>query len=652
LSFSSFGNQNGYFSFNPSATGASAYLLFGSCYDGRGHNSIAVDLYVAQATTLTVDVGVASSCTGKTGSAYSSPISIAATGGWQTIEIPMHFFSNQDLGKMYTIGFTGSVGKEIRVRSIKLTRKAFISRSRHELFEWEGGNRKVYRFSSFNAADLIGRSDAGQEGFLDPYEQEDQIITAKQLGGRAVRTYTLRIKSPGENAPSKAVQGLRSYGSQFVHLDRALQYANKHNIRLIIPFIDNWNYFGGIDAFNAFRGYSNNHDAFFNDATLRSDFKNLMYDVLWRVNSLTGVRYRDDPAILAWQLGNELCSSTNRNDPPASWTQEMVDYLRSQDPNHLTMDGSWSNSANGGGDWPAGLKSIANLDILSAHYYGGETSTDANLYVNRMYNNQYNANTAGKVFILDEYGIASPAILAAVQNAMKTTGWTMGALLWAIRSQSVKGGALVHYEYANYMSYQWPGYTNGPKCGMSSTMDGNKNLFSPDNYNVLNNLFQSAYAIAGAQNEAPPCTHRGAILQLAYNANSNVPSINADAGCIQTLSHTGFSASYRTVDLRIRQPTGAFSNIIQYSFDGSKFKTLGWVDMTVKEGKFLASHRIPITSTGTTRTVSYRVIGSIRNNKYLSPTGVMSVSVAGVDPAFYNAWVSATADEFSYTNCY
>jgi hypothetical protein len=305
-SFSTFGNQNGYFAFIPTAADASAYLLFGSCYDGRGINSIAVDLFVGTATTLKVDVGVSSACNGKTGSAFSNTISISATGGWQTIEIPMSFFNNQDLSKLYTIGFTGGVGQEIRVLSIKFTRKAFISRSRHELFEWENGTRRLFRFSSFNAADLIGRADAGPEGYLDPYEQEDQIITAKQMGGRVVRTYTLRVKKPGENAPSSAIQGNGVYGNQFVHLDRALQYANKHKIRLIIPFIDNWEWFGGIDSFNALNGVSNNHDAFFSDANLRSKFKQVITDVNWRVNSLTGVRYRDDPAILAWHRERAL----------------------------------------------------------------------------------------------------------------------------------------------------------------------------------------------------------------------------------------------------------------------------------------------------------------------------------------------------------
>ena len=120
LSFNTFGNQNGYFTFTPAVVDASAYLLFGSCYDGRGVSSIAVDLFVGSATTLKVDVGVASACNGKTGSAWSNLISIAATGGWQTLQIPMSFFRSQDLSKMYTIGFTGGVGKEIRVRSIKL----------------------------------------------------------------------------------------------------------------------------------------------------------------------------------------------------------------------------------------------------------------------------------------------------------------------------------------------------------------------------------------------------------------------------------------------------------------------------------------------------------------------------------------------------
>jgi hypothetical protein len=92
----------------------------------------------------------------------------------------------------------------------------------------------------------------------------------------------------------------------------------------------------------------------------------------------------------------------------------MVDHVRSQDPNHLIMDGTWSNSANNGGDWNAGLKSVAQLDILSAHYYGGESSHDANLYANRLFNNQFIAQNAGKVFMLDEFGIASPTILNGV----------------------------------------------------------------------------------------------------------------------------------------------------------------------------------------------------------------------------------------------
>jgi hypothetical protein len=82
----------------------------------------------------------------------------------------------------------------------------------------------------------------------------------------------------------------------------------------------------------------------------------------------------------------------------------------------------------------------------------------------------------------------------------------------------------------------------------------------------------------------------------------------------------GFSTSYRTVDLRIRQATGSFSNAIQYSFDGVKFNTLGWVDMTVKEGKFLASLRVLVVTTGgATRTFHYQVIGRLANSSYLNP---------------------------------
>lgn len=79
-----------------------------------------------------------------------------------------------------------------------------------------------------------------------------------------------------------------------------------------------------------------------------------------------GVPYKQDPAILGWELGIELfsppcdnlttpvccaqrsvlsdhdCTSLDTMDPPpAAWTAEMASFLKALDPNHLVIDGGF-----------------------------------------------------------------------------------------------------------------------------------------------------------------------------------------------------------------------------------------------------------------------------------------------------------------------
>ena len=70
-----------------------------------------------------------------------------------------------------------------------------------------------------------------------------------------------------------------------------------------------------------------------------------------RTNTVTGVTYRDDPTIMAWNLANELrclyTGSSSESDSSSScaqamddWTREMADHLHAQDGNHLVTTGS------------------------------------------------------------------------------------------------------------------------------------------------------------------------------------------------------------------------------------------------------------------------------------------------------------------------
>jgi len=661
-------SQAGYLSFRPTAADASAYLYFGggSCLDARGVSSITLEVKAASAVTLKLDFGTSNDCASKSASDYSGAISVPASSTFQSITFPVSFFANMNLQRLLTIGI-GSVSPlhvEVQIRKIYFNRNAFVTRARHELFEWtSSGTRRPFRFASFNAPDLIGRSDMGGDGFLDAYEQEDLILSAKQMNARVIRTYTLRVKSSGDVngvGSTKAIQGIGSWGqTQLVHLDRALQLANKHGVRLIIPFIDNWSWFGGVAEFAAFRGKA--RDSFFTDAQLIADFKSVLTTLLNRVNTLTGVAYKNDPAVLAWQLGNELCvgnmndwaAANYRQTPPASWASEMANHIRSIDSNHLIMDGYWSeakyNGANIGGNWDSNLLAIRNMDIMNVHYYGGESSgVGDNEYSRRLAGNANNAFNSGKAVIIDEFGIARRSIMLAVQNAITTTTgaerYLAGVLMWSIRSQSSRGGAIVHYEYAGFMTYQWPGYTNGPKCTVRFGTDTVG--FAPENYDIVNDMYNAMQTLnsrngIAAASMYPPCSHNGAILA------ASVQAINSQSeSCIWSFTHSiaGVSGSFRAVNLRIRQPTGAYANMVQFSFDNVKFVNLNLADMTQTENRPLYAHKVPVLSNGgTTRTIYYRVSGLLKDNQYTKPTASFSVSVTGVDNAFYNWWSSQAA---------
>ena len=73
---------------------------------------------------------------------------------------------------------------------------------------------------------------------------------------------------------------------------------------MIFPLVDNWNWWGGVADYAAFRGQP--REAFWTDPRLIADFQDTVRFVLTRRNTVSGVPYKDDKAILCWELGNEL----------------------------------------------------------------------------------------------------------------------------------------------------------------------------------------------------------------------------------------------------------------------------------------------------------------------------------------------------------
>lgn len=100
--------------------------------------------------------------------------------------------------------------------------------------------------------------------------------------------------------------------TNLAQLDFVVATAASYGIRLIMTLTNNWRDFGGMDQYVRWEQLVDptytgaNHDDFYVSPWQRAAYKAWVSRLLNRVNTLTGVAYKDDPAVLAWELGNEF----------------------------------------------------------------------------------------------------------------------------------------------------------------------------------------------------------------------------------------------------------------------------------------------------------------------------------------------------------
>jgi uncharacterized protein (TIGR03437 family) len=266
----------------------------------------------------------------------------------------------------------------------------------------------------------LGMTVARTIGFNDhPYKNEDARCggLTSEIGGNDPATIQLR---PGVFCEPNLVA-----------LDQAIAEARARNIRLIVYLTNNFTAYGGIRRYAQWRlGAAPNDEQvgmFYTDATIRGWFKNYISTLLNRTNTVTGVKYKDDPTILAWELGNELRNRTNiaserarRADELLAWQREMAGHIKSIDSNHLVGDGGegfddnaanypgLSNTYAVRGDESCSFNRLAReplIDLLSYHLYpqkwGLNDTSDVEIWIRA---HEQLARAAGKAAYLGEFG--------------------------------------------------------------------------------------------------------------------------------------------------------------------------------------------------------------------------------------------------------
>ncbi len=325
----------------------------------------------------------------------------------------------------------------------------FVTRDGDQLFD----DGVPFRFVSVNVPDLLGIVDPAW-AIPTPWEQEDGLCAVRQLGGKVARTYVISVGDPSGGVPRHVTAPGVLDEDQMVAMDEAIAAAGRQGVRLVVPLVDQWSWVGGTTEYAAFRGLS--QDDFWTDATVRADFLETVRFVVSRVNTVTGVPYAEDPAILAWETGNEL-------DAPADWTAEVAAAIKDLDPNHLVVDGTFGIE----------MDNLDNedIDVVSNHYYWPADFRDdyaAAAAADR-------ATSLGRrPFIVGEFGIVPAWRVEGLLTAGMADGVT-GIMAWSLRFHDEAGGFYWHTEYDDgttaYKAYRWPGFASGDAWEERTVLD-------------------------------------------------------------------------------------------------------------------------------------------------------------------------------------
>ena len=171
-------------------------------------------------------------------------------------------------------------------------------------------------------------------------------------------------------------------------LDYVVYKAGQLNLKLIIPFVNNWSAFGGIDQYVKWKG-GQYHDQFYTDPVIREWYKDWISHVLNHTNVYTGIQYKNDPTILTWELANEERCTGSGNFPASgtcttrtitAWADDVSTYLKKLDHRHLVSPGDegfyctdpkssdFTINCSQGVDSLA-LARLPNMDVISYHLY-------------------------------------------------------------------------------------------------------------------------------------------------------------------------------------------------------------------------------------------------------------------------------------------
>ena len=270
-----------------------------------------------------------------------------------------------------------------------------------EPFRYSGPNIEWLGLEGYGPHDPMGPR------YPSHFEVDDVFATAAEMGARVVRSQTMgdTVGCPLCLQPEEG----KFNPAAFQAVDYALDAARRRGMKVIVTLVGDCATctIGGIGQYLAWEKRRNAQE-FFTDAALIAAFGKHIDAVLNHVNALSGVAYKDDPTILAWENCN-MCGliamftggGGKSLGQVSDWVETIGKHIKQVDPHHLYLDTS--------GIFRMYPKAMDNpsTDLVTLEYYphwdalfGMGVHTTAESFTR----DAAAVTGHGKVFIVNEFG--------------------------------------------------------------------------------------------------------------------------------------------------------------------------------------------------------------------------------------------------------
>ncbi|WJX58523.1 mannan endo-1,4-beta-mannosidase [Trifolium repens] len=333
-------------------------------------------------------------------------------------------------------------------------------------FIFNGKQHYVNGFNSYWLMTMASDTPTTRSKVTSTFQQ------ASQLGLNVARTWA--FNDAGDYKALQISPG--SYEENvFQGLDFLISEAGKYGVQLILSLVNNWNSFGGKSKYVEWarqRGHNViSEDDFFTHPVVKQYYKNHIKAMLTRKNSISGVLYKDDPAIFAWELINQPRYANDTSGKSIqNWVSEMAAYVKSIDSNHLLeigLEGFYGettpqkqfnpNSTQVGTDFISNNQ-IPEIDFATIHIYPdqwlqGSNETTQDAFVDKWIEVHIkDSNTViGKPIIVAEFAKSSRShgysidkrdnyfkkIYDAISTSATSGGSCAGGIFWQLMPQGL-----------------------------------------------------------------------------------------------------------------------------------------------------------------------------------------------------------------------